>query len=106
MTSTTCLKQDLSIDTTLDPSKFSLNSPFKLYFVFYLEFIIEQTPRVGEQLTFSWVFLHMNDYYYGLSIHIQRVELSGLGVIGQSDPFGVGWSQYVNVSGANHYSAG
>ncbi len=30
MPSTTCLKQDLSIDNTLDLSQFSLDSPFKL----------------------------------------------------------------------------
>ncbi len=32
MASTTCLKQDLSIDNTLDPSQFSLDSPYKEYF--------------------------------------------------------------------------
>ncbi len=30
MPSTICLKQDLSIDTTLDPSQFSVDSPFKI----------------------------------------------------------------------------
>jgi hypothetical protein len=35
-----------------------------------------------------------------------RVELSGLGMVRQSDPCGVVLSQYVNVCGANNYSVG
>ncbi len=41
MPSTTCLKQDLSIDTILDPSLFSLDSPFKFRIFEISDFPIE-----------------------------------------------------------------
>jgi hypothetical protein len=52
----------------------------------------------------------MGRIIHGSDCHSQRLNplLRGrterFGVVGQSDPCGVGLSQYVNVYGANHYS--
>jgi hypothetical protein len=65
---------------------------------------VPSPPRQAEQ-RMGWIIRGLDchseclEQFYG-------VELCSLGLVGQSDPCGVGWSQYVNVCGTKRYCVG